>query len=279
MALSRRAKIAVLVLSVLFLGFSIVSSAQTPSTNPSATSASPANYIPQQDPQAVAILTRATAGLGGTALFTANTATVVEIAQTSSRGEALASVKAEDSWANGQFEFRREVSGATGAMVSNHGRPMLKGSDGSLHSLPSHAGYGMAPFYLPGAVLSSELTDGHHSLKYIEDTTIDGASVSHVRIWNGGDLFHSVQSRQDWYFDSSTGLPVRVEHRSADPDDGVKFVKITTDYKNFANINGVFTATQIVESAAHGGKITKSLSSLSLLPTLAGSEFEIGGAQ
>ena len=236
-------------------------------------------YVPSQDSRAISILSRASAALGGASLFSANTAVIAEISQTSSRGETLASLKAEDSWANGQLEFRREASGGTGAMVSNHGRPMLKGSDGSLHPLAPHTGYGMAPFYLPGAVLYNEAIDGRHSIKLIESTTAQGTAVQHVRIWDGSDLFHAVQSTQDWYFDSDTGLPVRVEHRSADPSDGVKFLKLTTEYTSYSSINGIFTASQMAESTAHGGKITKSLTSLTLVPSAAGTDFETGGAQ
>jgi len=276
-----RAIKALLPIFCLSLLFSPRFSAQNPTSAAStvAGSSSPAKPAPTQDAQALAVLARAATALGGTSLFATNGAVMATISGNSSRGEALNGLKVEDSWSNGQIEFRREVPGAGNLLVSNHGKPRALGSDGSPQNLPAHTGYGIAPFYLPGAVLYNDVADGQHSIKYIGDTTIDGTPVAHIRIWNGGDLLHAVQSAQDWYFDSATGLPVRVEHRSADPTDGVKFLKFTTDYKTFATVSGVFTATGIVEYSAHGGKVTSSITSLTLVPSLASTEFEIGGAQ
>jgi len=72
------------------------------------------------------------------------------------------------------------------------------------------------PFHLPAVLLLRELNDSTYSITWQGTVTLGGVTAARIRISLDTDSVASLVTPQDWYFDSSTGLPLRVEHRLPD---------------------------------------------------------------
>ena len=228
-----------------------------------------------RDPQAQLVTQRALNALGGTGLFS-QFGGAVALVQRANVANAKP-LKFEDGWNSSSHEFRRESPGGS-VLVSNHGKGRLKHTNGT-SDLPPHVSYGIAPYYLPGAVLYADLKDPQVGFKYVGAESVGGSNAVHVQIWNSSGVLQNRQSVQDWYFDLETGLPLKVGHRIAVMYDGAKFIPVTTEYRNFQQISGVFTATELIEEYPGQTEIVNQLASLSLVANLPASDFEVGGVQ
>lgn len=240
---------------------------QTPITVPSAT----------LDADAVPVLNNALNALGGSKVYANRTGATAVMSQvepfTSSH-----SIHLKDSWANGQLEFSRDYPGKGASLVSNHGHPRGNEPRGTT-PIARHVAHSIAAFHIPGAILYSALHDGHHSAKLAATEKIGAISAVHVRIWDTTDFISAVQSTQDWYFDPTTFLPIQVVHRAADPSDGVKFTKYTLQYEGWQQMSGVAIPRRLIENAPNGSRTVKSVDSVELVPSMAATEFEVGGGK
>jgi hypothetical protein len=256
-------------LLVLIFSLSVFSLAQiqTPVTAPAAT----------LDADAVPVLNNALNALGGSSVYASRTGAIAVMSQVEPF-KSSHSIHFKDSWAEGQSEFRREYPGRSASLVSNHGHPRASEPRGTT-PIARHVAHSIAAFHVPGAVLYGALHDGRHSAKLAATEKIGTISAVHIRIWDATDFISTVQSTQDWYFDPTTFLPIQVVHRAADPRDGVKFTKYTLQYEGWQQMSGVAVPQQLIEKAPNGSRTVKSVDSVELVPSIAATEFEVGGAQ
>lgn len=111
--------------------------------------------------------------------------------------------------AGSQFRYENGRKGEFSAMLSGHGKPIMS-SPGETHMLTYETAELQKPFHLPGLVLRSILNDENYQIELIKDKSTSTATTMHIRVTQR--LFNILQrgTRQDWWIDSSTLLPVKV---------------------------------------------------------------------
>lgn len=265
-------RVARLVLSILL----ILSCSPRLNSQQSATS-------PPRDSQAVAAVQKAIAALGATALSQIRDASVQGTVQLlpASANRSL-SVVWEDAWGNGAPSFRREshVGGSVSVLVSGNGQP-VDSQGGVATKVPQHVAFSCAAVHLPGIILAAQLNNPAYSFKFVETTALNGQPAIHIESALTADPVTSAVSLQDWYFDTSSGLPLRVDYRivtSADPlNPGIASMQ----FANFQSVSGILVPFRLTETGLAGEQDVVTITSVTFNSGLSPSEFlpPTGGAQ
>jgi hypothetical protein len=74
----------------------------------------------------------------------------------------------------------------------------------------------MISVHLPGFLLLREVNDPKWNFEYLGEESYRGTSTWHVRVTNQTDKLAKLISVQDWWFDTTTGLPAKLETRLPD---------------------------------------------------------------
>lgn len=218
------------------LVFSQIASAQS-STSPSSEQA-------KRDPQAVAVVQSAISAMGGTAtiaLMQSSVATGTSVDQS-----AQQNTPGSFTWTYAGSEFRNENNATTGShiLISNAGSPQDY-ENGSYVILPSVAARTNRPFHIPALTLFSEIANPSYSVVYVGTAALNGINVVHIRLRDESDIAGQLFTLQDWYFNSTTGLPSRVQFSfptSPQPKDSLPE---TIDFSNFQPVNGILVPFQL----------------------------------
>jgi hypothetical protein len=173
-------------------------------------------------------------------------------------------------------EFRREFDsgGATWITVSGHGHPTIGRGD-KRRKLLQHATLAMLPFHVPAVVLAMMEADPANTIRMKEDSVVNGVACSHIEITNESDPVKKTLARQDWYVDSNTGLPVRVEYRVPDSVDEDQYVTGAEEFGSYSIIEGIAVPSKM-ESFEQGILVSvTTITSLHLNPTVSDSDFDL----
>ena len=226
----------------------------------------------RRDIAAVEVLQRALSAMGSPALL-ANTRSI--LASGTFQGEADSPPKSfiwKDALIGERFEFRKELSGATGnsVLVSGHGHPQYLGASGHRRNLPSHIATAVMPFHVPALVLSQVLSDERYSIRLVESTS----QSPHVRITNSQDDEHAAVIKQDWFFDASTGLPVRLEYLVPSVTNALNSDRASATFSDFSVIDGIAVPHKL-EVSQNGTIVAHvTLTSVSFNSSVSPSDFE-----
>jgi len=165
-----------------------------------------------KDPQAIAIVQSAINALGGAnSISGIQDSTVQGLEQNAE--DSTAAAGGAFTWELAGSQFRYEVDGDNGhVLVSNNGNPQDT-YNGSSHGVLAHVARASMPFHLPGTVLLSELSGSQFAISFIGAASVNGTPAIQIHICDSSDAIGKLVSPQDWYFDSITSLPVRVEYR------------------------------------------------------------------
>ncbi len=235
---------------------------------------------PQRDPAAVIAVQQAVIALGGFAVAAQIAdATVTGTIQPADGGHLKAGTFV---WMDAPPEFRYEIRtvDATRVFASGHGFPANQ-VGARTRPLLQHMATATLPFHLPALVLARELQDARYSVLLVGSVVVNGALAVHVRISLNTDSVSAAVTPQDWYFDSSSGLPIRVEHRLPDNHHANDCAVEAEDFSNFQTVKGLqvpFHMT-IYEDGVLQGAAT--VGSVNFNTGLSSSEFDlaVGGAQ
>jgi|HubBroStandDraft_5_1064220.scaffolds.fasta_scaffold117802_2 hypothetical protein len=197
-----------------------------------------------RDPQATAIVQAALATMGGSALLSTIHSSIVSGSTASS--SAAQTEQSTFVWTYAGGEFRNENDATNGAhvLVSNAGAPEDFHA-GMWSSVPSVVVRTNLPFHIPALVLFSDTASTEYSFAYLGAATVNGNSVVHIRAVDTSDIAGQLFTAQDWFFNVSTGLPVRVQFLvpiSPQPKDSVAE---TIDFANFQLVNGILVPLQL----------------------------------
>jgi hypothetical protein len=238
---------------------------------------------PPRDPQALATVQKAVAALGGATLSQIRDASVqgsIKIL-TSSKNESL-TVLWEDAWGKGAPSFRREshFGTSTSVLVSGNGQ-LADSQDGIATKVPRHISFSCAAVHLPGIILASQLNNVAYSFKFLETTAVNGLSAIHVQSALTTDPISSALSLQDWYFDSSNGLPLRVDYRIVNSPDLLNPGVVSMQFDVFRTVTGVLVPFRLTETGLAGEQDIVTITSVTFNSGLSASEFlpPTGGAQ
>jgi len=149
--------------------------------------------------------------MGGVAAWSQMSAAIITGTCTASteQGGATASFR----WTTQGKEFRYETDTNNNGPVylSAHGKPYVTGASNSVTLAPEYR-LRMLPYHLPGIPLQTAFANSDFGIVFIGKETVDGSPAVHIRIAQ----FHSVAkvqgSQQDWWFDLSSHLPMRVKY-------------------------------------------------------------------
>ncbi|HET7108058.1 MAG TPA: hypothetical protein VFI38_14695 [Candidatus Acidoferrum sp.] len=190
--------------------------------------------------------------------------------------------KWESDFTGSSYEFRSEmqIGGTTRVFATGHGNPAFYNGK-TARPLFSHVAYASVPWHLPAIVLFRELNDPSRSLQFVGVTSINGSQVAHIRTQVTTGPIETELSVHDWYFNPSTGLPVRVEYRTPSTLDMRDNKPAAADFSNYQIINGIAVPFTIV--ASESGQVVSSatISSIAFNTSLAPSDFDllVGSAQ
>jgi len=159
---------------------------------------------------ATQVLTNSLNAMGGAAAWS-------QVIDATVTGSCASTVNGSDQtpysfiWISAQNEFRYESDpGANSSvMLSGHGKPkIISASDQRF--VTNETVDLLRPFHLPGLVLAAELADSHYSASIVGLETVLGEATVHTRIVHRLAVAPQLGSTQDWWFDASTNLPVKV---------------------------------------------------------------------
>jgi hypothetical protein len=117
--------------------------------------------------------------------------------------------------------------------------------NGKVSRINYHVARGNFPYYLPGLLLSRELANPNFTVKFVGSANIDGRQAIQIHLSDGSEKLASLVTPQEWYFDLSSGLPLRVEFRIPLNENAAAFIKGSYDFSDFRTVSGMLTPFQI----------------------------------
>jgi hypothetical protein len=274
-----RIKVVAFAASLLLISNSSARITQSPSST-----TSPSQATVQRDLLATNAVQAAIVAQGSQSAISAINNAIVQGTIVSAQSSTVdaGNFKWESDFTGSSYEFRSEmqIGGTTRVFATGHGNPAFYNGK-TARSLFSHVAYASVPWHLPAIALFRELNDPNRSLQFVEATSMHGSQVVHIRTRVTTGPIGTELSIHDWYFNPSTGLPVRVEYRTPSTLDMRDNKPAAADFSNYQIINGIAVPFTIV--ASEGGQVvsTATISSIAFNTSLAPSDFDllVGGAQ
>lgn len=262
--------------TLLLLAFTPLAQAQTSqATQP---------ITPVRDPQAVAVVQNAIGAMGG-ALGGQLQNAQVQGTLAPAAGLTVPSGRFTwtDDFSGATYEFRHEVEApdSTRVVVSGHGSPAFQKGSTSVRALRSHITYTTLPYYIPIVVLARALADSRYSVRFVGQASVSGRPAAEVSLKVDAGVLENALSEQKWFFDSATGLPLRVEYRLPSTVYELQSIPAVMELSDYRMVGGVtvpFTITSYEDGAAVA---TATISSVAFNVAVASSDFDLsaGGGQ
>lgn len=229
-----------------------------------------------RDQQAVTAVQNAISALGGASLIGLQQSWV---AQGSVTGNSAASaLSGTFTWeaAGSEYRFAGSSSSGQSLFVTGHGNP-TQVSAGKSQAVSPYMAQAMFVPTLVGPVLLQELQNQAYSIRYSGTDTIGSESVVKVTTAAETKYPDNVITPQTWYFDVTTGLPIRVDFRSPAPKNPASYVGERFDYSNFRAIAGVVFPLQVDVTIAGQLQRTFVVNTVSVNASIASSDFDPPG--
>jgi len=229
---------------------------------------------PERDPRAISAVEQALAALGGKNANLQVRTIVIRGTLRIEGEQAPSSFLWEDDLSGRLPEFRKEILSADQAhvFVSGHGTPAHVTGGRHAQVGLQHA-LAVPPLNMPGLALARELKDQSYSFELIGDNT----GLIHVRtFWDvvSGSSF----AQQDWYFDSNTHSPVRVEYFLPSTQRAGS-APASMEFSDFRLISGVAIPHKIVGHGPDQRSRTFTVTSVQTNVNIESAEFELKGGQ
>jgi len=199
---------------------------------------------PTRDSAALAVLNQAIVAMGASA-------SVASLQSMQIQGHLLRVDSGEnDSFtlsyliSNNGVRFRRSSTKPTGVstFASGKGTPFLAPPNGKQETFGHHIAAAMLPYEHPSLTILLEIQNPNYSI-----TMAPSARKAPIHIHTEDDSTEDSRftSPQDWYFDSSTYLPIRVEYKLADVFHPSVTHSTTCRYTSFQTVGGVLVPAGI----------------------------------
>src|SRR2546426_7267260 len=190
---------------------------------------------PPRDAQAVALLNRAVAALGGTGVYSATNGVIARGTLTASTGGISGPIVLE----NAGTEFRYERPGPNSPIVfaSHHGNPGIADS-GKVRRNIGHLAMVDFPAHLPGVVLAAHLNNSRIQVTAAQQVTLDTAPAIKISLNDQTDELSSIICKQDWYVDPATLLPPRVDYLASEANNALNTAKMTVLLSDYRPVSG-----------------------------------------
>jgi hypothetical protein len=93
--------------------------------------------------------------------------------------------------------------------------------------------------------LYAELQNSNYTLSYIGTATVAGKSAIRIHSFDSSDNIGPLVTPQDWYFDPTSFLPLRVEYLFPYQDDANRASPLSMDFANFQSVSGILVPYQL----------------------------------
>jgi hypothetical protein len=233
---------------------------------------------PIRDPQALAVVQRSIQSLGGSAHLGQLQDCVVRAQVEPLDGSGITSGSLI--WTKSGAEFRSDFPTAKGTatVATGHGKPFRK-TEGEVKTVPKHV---LRALFVPAFVsfaLLAELDTPTYSIEYVSPGTVGAEAVTIVKTYSDATPLDSVVTPQTWYFDNTTGLPLRVEYRLPDHYFPSKYLVDSVDLSDYRLVSGILYPFHAVRSILGHQVSDISVSSVASNTNIPPSVFDAGGAQ
>lgn len=196
----------------------------------------------QRDPEAIAVVQKAILALGGAANLTASDSFEIsgEVVPSPDGSASAGSFAIKVS--GKEYRFETPVGTEKFILASNHGKPRILRKNKAISAGQLH----LSSFAIPliGPTLARRFLSS--SLSFIFKgyvTEGDGAAAvtaARVRIQAQYDEpLLTELTRQDWYFDARSGLPIRVEYNDPARENGAITVPVAIDVYDYRAVSGM----------------------------------------
>lgn len=197
-----------------------------------------------RDPQALAAVQAAITAMGGAANLSQIRTAVVQGTSEPTSGGDTDSASFIWTWASGEFRMENQSAAGSHTTFSGHGHP-VDVRDGTSMAMGQQLLRSELPFHIPALALATVLNNPDYSLAVIATTTVDGKSTLHVHASDDSDAIGQQVTPQEWYFDESSGLPVRVEYRFPFDGNPKHWILTAIDFANYQAANGTLVPFQL----------------------------------
>jgi len=231
---------------------------------------------PQRDTQAVGAIQNALAAMGGASTMAQVHNVIVQGSMLPAQGNTpIGSFTMKDQFGAQVHEFKDSFQSAalTQTFVSGHGKPGLLSNGHTKNFNPWTANFRL-PVHLPGIILKGLLADTNCNIAFAGQTTINGLATIHIQFHIDTDIVQQTLSVQDWYFDPSTTLPLRVEYRIPDSSDPLLFISAAADFSDFRPVQGVLFPFRIASFEDGKPQNVLALTSVVINQSVSSSEFD-----
>jgi hypothetical protein len=236
----------------------------------------------QRDASAIATLQRSILALagGGAGAINAAPITSVQIAGSITPIAGSGYPAGTFTWTfevtSSGYQFRNELqtNGTTRVFVSGHGSP-ANGSNGKVKHTFSHMALAETPSAVPMVVLISVVVNPKYTITQAPPLQIGAIAARHVHISDDRDQVTQAVTPQEWYFDPTSGLPLRVEYRIPDLLDPLSSIKGARDFANYRQLGGFLVPTQTTSSVDGEPVCVTTISSVILNVPVNESEFDL----
>lgn len=175
------------------------------------------------------------------------------------------------------YEFRNQLTqtdGTVSLFVSGFGSPKVS-LNGSVASVPRHLAQASAPAHVGFLVLARALGSSSYTVAAAAPLQIGDISMVHVHLSNDADGVIQTLTSQEWYFDPTTGLPLRVEYCAPDSLNAVHCFTGARDFANYQPTGGYLLPLQITNSFDGKAVSITTISSVEFNVAVTPSEFDL----
>jgi outer membrane lipoprotein-sorting protein len=137
------------------------------------------------------------------------------------------------------------------------------------------------PYHMPVILLSREFSNADYSIQMGTPATVEGKAAVQVVIKTMTNVLADGLSEQDWDFDATTGLPVRIEYRLSSGLYTTDWIQAAVELSNYRMTNGVAVPYQVTIFEEGVAQATAQISAVTFNTGVAPSLFDspVGGAQ
>ena len=235
----------------------------------------------QRDPTAVATISRAVTAMGFattadrmTVRLTGSVAPAPHSEDPAGTFTSIVELTNSGYQVRNEFEYASDgkrtvfVAGKNGAAFS-FGQRVIK--------MSAHLAMVTGPSQMPVFELIHVLTKPHYRVKQAAPRQVGGVSAVHITIRDDTDEVSKAVTPQDWYFDPTSGLPLRWEFQEPDTFNALAR-SVTTGAKEFSNyqrVNGMLLPMQATYFRGSQAASVTTLSSAELNLQIQDSVFDL----
>ncbi len=232
---------------------------------------------PQRDPQAVAAIQNALAAMGGASAIAQVQNVIAQGSMLPAQGSPIpvGNFTMQDQLTAQSHDLKTAFQSAalTQTIASGHGNPGLL-SNGHTKNLNAWSANARVPVHLPAMILSALLANANCNIASAEQTTLNGHAAIQIHFHIDTDIVQQTLSVQDWYFDSSTGLPLRVEYRIPDTANPTMFIGAAADFSDFRPVQGVLFPFRIQAYQDGKPQAVLTMTSVAINQPISSSDFD-----